>query len=432
MSTPPIVDSFSSSTSTIEACASNTDDTDSFPAFDNSTMNKNLNLTIDDPFLISNHQSFDTSFTGSIVIEDPDDDTINDTLSVFEQAGHDVNRSVINADVSQFWVEQHIYKDGNESLSSVNTLDATIRLALPKSELSSMFQYNWTASCLNVQKGMNIEQRRPMMSIVTQCCTKKEYQDLLGDTITNREWAQARKHAKFPGAGFPNIPKPRINRKNFDDEAVSTFLEWLHGNDFLQSLSFGQKVVQYYNGVHTAIEAVKLTSSTGQIIKRYSSLFVPDQSDDIEMREDLLARNCLDVGDEGCLTVCRKSKIQCLKAKGHKDRHAFTPKGCLSRSSITRLLSQLTSGKIKSLAGLDDTDTKCGMMNFASMRSMVETFVGIGQLDRCGYDKEILLLNIDRAETFHKVGFARHLGQGKLKVDYKICYYKHLLFLRIT
>ena len=224
LSTPPIVDSFSSSTSTIEACASNTDDTDSFPAFDNSTMNKNLNLTIDDPFLISNHQSFDTSFTGSIVIEDPDDDTINDTLSVFEQAGHDVNRSVINADVSQFWVEQHIYKDGNESLSSVNTLDATIRLALPKSELSSMFQYNWTASCLNVQKGMNIEQRRPMMSIVTQCCTKKEYQDLLGDTITNREWAQARKHAKFPGAGFPDIPKPRINRMRFDDEAVSAFL----------------------------------------------------------------------------------------------------------------------------------------------------------------------------------------------------------------
>ncbi len=35
------------------------------------------------------------------------------------------------------------------------------------------------------------------------------------------------------------------------------FLEWLRGEDLLQSLSYGYKTISYSNGVHVAIESVK-------------------------------------------------------------------------------------------------------------------------------------------------------------------------------
>ena len=230
----------------------------------------------------------------------------------------------------------------------------------------------------------------------------------------------AAKHAKYPGKGYALLPKPKYHRKRFDEEVVKEFTEWLYSNDFLQSLSFGQKVIQYYNGVHTVVEAVALTSNRMGIVQRYAEAFIQDSSSDKEQDCEVIrhavnddAVNTDEDTQDRCFIQCTKSRTQCMKPKDHKGRHTFTPKQCLSASSITMLLKQLTSGKIKSLAGLDDTDTKCGTNNFANMRAMVETLVGVVGMERYGFDKCELLKQIKKAEEFHKIGFLRHLGQGE-------------------
>ena len=45
----------------------------------------------------------------------------------------------------------------------------------------------------------------------------------------------------------------------------------------------------------------------------------------------------------------------------------------MSPSTIEKLLSSISAGKIKSLAGLDDTDATTGYENFENMRSLVRT-----------------------------------------------------------
>ena len=301
-----------------------------------------------------------------------------------------------------------------------NISEISQEFILPDDNISEAFQYNWASSCLDVMRGMKKYERRPMMSIATTICSKYEMGHLLQDRITNNEWSQAAKHAKYPGKGYALLPKPKYHRKRFDEEVVKEFSEWLYSNDFLQSLSFGQKVIQYYNGVHTVVEAVALTSNRMGIVQRYAEAFIQDSSSDKEQDCEVIrhavnddAVNTDEDTQDRCFIQCTKSRTQCMKPKDHKGRHAFTPKQCLSASSITMLLKQLTSGKIKSLAGLDDTDTKCGTNNFANMRAMVETLVGVVGMERYGFDKCELLKQIKKAEEFHKIGFVRHLGQGE-------------------
>ena len=248
---------------------------------------------------------------------------------------------------------------------------------------------------------------------------------MLGDNVSKYEWAKASAHAKFPGPGHPVPVKPKYRRKRFEDAVVEELLEWLNSHDFLQNLSFGQKVVRLENGVHTAIEAVKLTSSQKNIIQAYTNTFVENissSSDEAasqdEDDDEIQYTNLVD--HERCEVKCPKTKVQCFKEKGHDGRHGYTPKGCLSPSSISRLLRMLSSGQIKSLAGLDDTHCRCGRENFIKMRAMVENLVNVANLDRNGDRKELLIQKINEAEEFYKVHFGMHLGQ-KVKDPSHIC-----------
>ena len=78
-----------------------------------------------------------------------------------------------------------------------------------------------------------------------------------------------------------------------------------------------------------------------------------------------------------CRGKCRKSTLQCTKDDGHKGRHTFTPPDLLSPSTLTKLLLELTSGEIKSRAGLDNTDVIKGHDNFEQMRVLVGTFYNL-------------------------------------------------------
>ena len=73
-----------------------------------------------------------------------------------------------------------------------------------------------------------------------------------------------------------------------------------------------------------------------------------------------------------CSQICRKSKLRCFLNEGHKTRHKYTPKGLLSPSTITKLFLELTSGEIKSQAGLDNIDVIKGHENFERMSELAD------------------------------------------------------------
>ena len=73
----------------------------------------------------------------------------------------------------------------------------------------------------------------------------------------------------------------------------------------------------------------------------------------------------------------------------------------------------MSAGKIKSLAGLDDTDATTGYENFENMRSLVRTLNNVARFVDSNAAKD-LIFSINSVEQFHKIGFPRHLGQGEM------------------
>ena len=264
-------------------------------------------------------------------------------------------------------------------------------------------------------------ERRPLMSILTQVLTKDEARAILGMEISISEWKNARKHAISPGVGEPNPPNPIYFRKRMKEAVVAEFIEWLHASGCLQNLSFGHKVVTYCNGVHTAIEAVKLTKSIRKIIREYATIWNLNSTNNIAVDEEGVNvggdESAFIVEDEEnrCCATCKKSNRRCFLPKNHeKKRHCFTPKGQISPSSIEKLLGELTAGRIKSMAGLDDTDVEKGSQNFHQMKAIVQNLTAVGTIGRASNSEaEELKRRIDRVEEFHKVGFPRHLGSSK-------------------
>ena len=81
----------------------------------------------------------------------------------------------------------------------------------------------------------------------------------------------------------------------------------------------------------------------------------------------------------------------------------------------------MTAGKIKSLAGLDDTDTVTGYENFANMKSLIRTLNDVARFSINSNVARDLISQVDSVAQFHKVGFPRHLGQGEIHFgDFKL------------
>jgi hypothetical protein len=284
---------------------------------------------------------------------------------------------------------------------------------------------NFSVGAFCAMKEVSPRERRPLMSLATECLTKDQVTELLKIHISKREWRLARKHALFPGAGKPLPPKPVFFRKRLDDEIVSEFVQWLHASNYLQNLSFGHKVVQYCNGIHTAIEAVKLTKNMTTITRDYADMWLREHSSSVENDAELGNINIEDddsrigvniYGEDNayrCTAICRKSRLQCFLSKDHERGHKFTPKSRLSSSSIANILQQLTAGKIRSLAGLDDTDEEKGRLNFLSMKALIRTLSAAGMYGQNGCpEADELIEKIEKVQEFHKIGFPRHLGNS--------------------
>ena len=265
----------------------------------------------------------------------------------------------------------------------------------------------------------------------------------IDEEISRYEWTAAKKHAKYPGAGVPIPREPQFFRQRMDEQAVIQFMEWLNANHYLQDTSFGHKVIKYCNGAYTTIEAVKLTSNISQIIKDYikdGERHYDSSDDEEELRQENVVEgndyhDALTTTDEEeedvffgqphssrCNARCKRSGSRCLKNDGHSGRHSFTQNGRLSPSSIEKILRQLTDGKIRSLAGLDDIDSEMGRENFIAMKGTIENLASVARdnaLDGLPLlEVTSLLEEVDSVEAFHKCGYAQHLVQGKIKTSH--------------
>jgi len=107
-----------------------------------------------------------------------------------------------------------------------------------------------------------------------------------------------------------------------------------------------------------------------------------------------------------------------LKENGHHGRHKYTTSTTLSRRTCLRLLDCLTSGNIKSLAGLDDEDVEKGRNNFKNLRSLTERVLKLGTenasiLSTIDHLHDSILDGvmemIDSTEDFHAAGFIDHI-----------------------
>ena len=354
------------------------------------------NLVPFDPNHSSNHNNITNKSFLNVVPFNPEQSAIALSNDSFELSVDDFN---ISSQSQLFFVDgaQDIYQNiGQETLKCI--------AELPTAEL-----------------------RRPLMSIVTRHTSRLKMKELLytGRHVSKKEWTAARKHCRFPGVGQPVPPKPKYFRKKLNEDIVADFLSWMHANDYIQNVAFGHKIVSYSNGVHTTIEAVKLTTNQRQIVRDFAKEWQESdeamatisensasESESLVQEEDM---DILGSSKERCCHTCRKTRTQCFREEGHEGRHSFTPRGQLSPSSIEKLLTSMSAGKIKSLAGLDDTDATTGYENFENMRSLVRTLNDVARFDTSNTAQD-LISSINSVQQFHKIDFPRHLGQGEILI----------------
>ena len=147
-----------------------------------------------------------------------------------------------------------------------------------------------------------------LMSLAVKNTTNMGMELNMDDKISAREWSNANLNYIYPGPGEPVSNKVnKICQKRVCDEVIRDFIEWLYTSDFLESLSFGQKVVHFNNGFHFVIDSIKRTNSYAGIIKKYAQWWMTEQisdnppkdQDTCEIMNDFGMRCCQVVGHEG-------------------------------------------------------------------------------------------------------------------------------------
>lgn len=284
-----------------------------------------------------------------------------------------------------------------------------------------------------IAKERTLKKNIHLLSVLAKHMRKKDAERLIQRSISNAQWQAANKHMSVYGAGMQSNHHQEHNKINhrrcIEEKTIQDFIEWLNANDFLQNLAFGEKVVTMSNGYHVAIESVKRTQSITKIIRDYYRHFlkelVEDQaeidSDSEEVDDDLSTNNEDNEDNEEdkcnsrCSQVSPKSRLRCFLDKDHMGKHKYTPPDLLSPSTITKLLLELTSGEIKSRAGLDNIDVNKGHANFEHMSQMVDMLTSIIGSDEAKEKGEDLKFHINGTREFHKVDFARHLESGNSK-----------------
>ena len=295
------------------------------------------------------------------------------------------------------------------------------------------------------------QKRVHLLAILSKYMTREDAERLTSRNVSNNQWRAARQHYNIYGAGLPSEVKTEVNRRRrVEEKSIQEFVEWLNANDYLQTLAYGEKVVTISNGCHVAIEPVKRTESITNIMRNYYRDFLKDQIEGEEESKEVeetdrsvrVDENSVYIRDscfsdyeneedrtdgrgdicnptskrKRCSHICKNSKLRCFLDEHDDDkRHQFTPPDLLSPSTITKILLELSSGQIKSLAGLDNIAVMKGSENFEHMNQLVDIFTNMIGSDDAKANGENIKKQIKETKEFHQVDFCRHLESGNCK-----------------
>ena len=221
--------------------------------------------------------------------------------------------------------------------------------------------------------------------------TRLSMEKALGQKISHDEWNRVRMHCRYPGVGEP-LEEVQHRRSMMADSTLDDFLQWTHDSNVLQDLAFGHKIFAYSNGTHIALPSVKMNNNVSVITRQHFQGPILDSARTIfpewfcweqTEQQGRCGATCDHSGTQcylqhhdnelhlfRCSKTCPITLTSCLKVAGHDGNHQFTPNGCLSPSSLRRIFDAVSTGTMKSLAGLDDIDTYKGTAIFEKMKSL--------------------------------------------------------------
>jgi hypothetical protein len=136
-------------------------------------------------------------------------------------------------------------------------------------------------------KNKKPKQSRQFLSLLCRHMTRNEASKSVGRGISKNEWAAARQHCLYPGIGEPlQAAFLMAHRQRVKDKTLIDFIEWLKAAGYLQNMSFGQKVVRYFNNRFVAIESVKRTDTVLRIVQDYYAQFLEAADVNMDILDD--------------------------------------------------------------------------------------------------------------------------------------------------
>jgi hypothetical protein len=110
------------------------------------------------------------------------------------------------------------------------------------------------------------EQRRPILAIVAEQYNRSVVQAATGIKISEKEFSNARKHARWPGPIQP-VSKSRTFRNRFKDNTITALLHCLETGGKLQRNAFGTKICEILGGRElVTIENIERSQKVSRII----------------------------------------------------------------------------------------------------------------------------------------------------------------------
>ena len=246
-------------------------------------------------------------------------------------------------------------------------------------------------------KDQKSKDRRPMMALLTGSFTREQAEKYVNDKISKREWREARMHNKYPGPLKP-VEKIEISRQRISTETIETFFAWIRGEGLDQSYAYGDKNVTLANGSIVQLDAVGMNGSISHINKEYVKAKFP------ERRQKR---------DGGCPKRQDRSGCYCVKEENHEGKCKYSIENMLSASSIDAIIKTISSGQVKSRAGLDDEDVEKGSR---SVDCMIEIYkILASKLKHTSDTIAGTKKKIENILTYHRTSFKSHLSRNGKK-----------------
>ena len=288
----------------------------------------------------------------------------------------------------------------------------------PPAAPTTPVRFNQVAATADVDGGSDIIALHEVEKfILRQVCNEKSYKKKLmrlaylcanarlrlkdlravEPSVTAYMWTRARRYFKYPGPGNDWPEQTAGRRMQVSYNKIKHFIDVLADPTYIQRVAHGCKSLTLTTGQKLVVDKINRNESAAQMYKRYISSLPSFNS---PLSHDL---RCKKRNKEG---------LRCLRAAGHEEKHSFTPKGEISLSTAKRIIKKMTSGQVKSLAGIDGAVVALGEENFDNIKKLATRM--LPQLS------PMIHKRVDEIERYLKIAFADNLSNGSNCVDWNV------------